>query len=168
MTLLARLFDGLLDAMAAVACAIIALIFVGIVADVTSRSLGFGALTWVVGVSEYGLLYVTALGAPWLLRERGHVAMEVFRSLMSPGLALAAEKLVCALCLAACLVALRAGWPAMIDAWDVMDVRSIYMPRGALFVPVLVSFALLALQFMRALLGGVSIYAGLSFEQESL
>jgi TRAP-type C4-dicarboxylate transport system permease small subunit len=165
---LGRLFDRLLDTLAAVACAIIAFLFLAIVADVTLRSLGFGAITWVVGVSEYALLYVTALGAPWLLRERGHVAIEVFRSLMPPGLALAAEKLVCLLCLAACLGAVYAGWPAMVEAWGQRDVRSVFLPRGALFTPVLVAFALMAAQFARTLFGRGTIYAGLSFEQESL
>lgn len=165
MTAIERLFDRLLDLMAGLACVIVAAMFLAIVTDVVSRSTGLGGLPWVVAVCEYGLLYLTALGAPWLLRERGHVSMEVFRAMMSPRAAMIGERVVCGACMIACIISFMAGIPATIDSWNTLDERSVYMPRGILFLPVLIGFFLLAGQFARVLLGRGTVYAGLTFEQ---
>ena len=39
-------------------------------------------LIWVVELTEYGLLYVTFLGAAWLLRQGGHVQVDILINFM--------------------------------------------------------------------------------------
>ena len=41
-------------------------------------------LTWAIDVSAILLLYVTFLAAPWLLREDGHVKMDLLVSRLNP------------------------------------------------------------------------------------
>jgi TRAP-type C4-dicarboxylate transport system permease small subunit len=39
---------------------------------------------WAVEVTEYTMLYITFLGAAWLLREEGHVKIDLLLSFLAP------------------------------------------------------------------------------------
>jgi len=70
-------FDALIDALGMAAGALLVLITLLIVVDVGSRTLHLFSLTWALEASEYMLYGVTFLGAPWLLRDQGHIAIEI-------------------------------------------------------------------------------------------
>lgn len=161
-------FDRALDALALVAAAIIPFMFAAIVYDVTTRNLGGWRISWALAVTEYALLYVTALGAPWLLRERGHVSMEAFRVLLPRRVARAMERLVAALGLVACAIVTAALVPVTIQNFGVGDMRADFLQRWMLYAPVTVGFGLCAVQFLRFLLTGQSLYKGLAAEQDGL
>jgi len=161
-------FDRVLDALAVVAAAIIPLMFVAIVYDVTARNLRMFQISWVLAVTEYGLLYVTALGAPWLLREKGHVSMEAMRAVLPAGVSRALERVVAALCLAGCTVVTVALVPVTIQNIGVGDMRADFLQRWMLYLPVTLGFGLCALQFLRFLVTGRSMYKGITAEQDGL
>lgn len=163
-----RGFDRLLDALALIAALLIPFMFLAIVYDVTTRSLRMFQISWVVGVTEYALLYVTTLGAPWLLREKGHVSMEAFRTLLSARANRVIEKLVLVLCSGACLIVTIAVWPVLLQNFGVMDMRSDYLSRWMLYLAVLAGFTLCTLQFLRFLVTDTSPYKGISGDQEGL
>ena len=72
------------NALAALAAAVLAFITLAICAEVVMRY-GFNRpLTWVVEVSEYGLLWMTFLGTAWVLRQGGHVRVDILMHLLSP------------------------------------------------------------------------------------
>ena len=70
-------FDVLIDALAVAAGALIVLLMALVVVDVGARSLRIFTLPWSLEATEYMLYAVTFLGAPWVLRERGHIAIEL-------------------------------------------------------------------------------------------
>lgn len=70
-------FDSLIDALAVVAGALVVLLTVLVVFDVAARSLRLLTLPWSLEATEYMLYAVTFLGAPWVLRENGHIAIEL-------------------------------------------------------------------------------------------
>jgi TRAP-type C4-dicarboxylate transport system permease small subunit len=70
-------FDSLIDALAVAAGALIVLLTALVVFDVGARSLRILTLPWSLEATEYMLYAVTFLGAPWVLRERGHIAIEL-------------------------------------------------------------------------------------------
>ena len=82
--MLTRAYDNLIMALALLAGVMIASVFFFIVFDVTLRTTGFRPPEFVSAVSEYVLLYVTMLAAPWLVRERGHVRIGSFLSFAPP------------------------------------------------------------------------------------
>lgn len=168
MRLLARGFDALLDVLAALSAAMLGLMFLAIVYDVTTRNLGVFTVTWVVAVTEYGLLYVTALGAPWLLREKGHVSMEALRTALPEGLKRPLEVVVILLCLLACMVTAAMAVPVLVRALPMIDMRARFIPRWMMFVPILVAFALCAIQFLRFLIGPDSMFKGASEQQDGI
>lgn len=155
-----RHFDRLLDGMAVIACGLIAFIFMAIVYDVVTRNLGVFTVTWVLALTEYGLVYVTALGTPWLLRENGHVSMDALRTKLPPHLRLWLEKLVLIACILACIVASAAAITVIRNYWTMYDARARFLPRWSLYAPILLAFILNAIQFLRFLSKPGSFFTG--------
>lgn len=156
-----RAYDGFLTALAAVAAAILGLSALLITFDVVLRASGWQPPAHTVSLTEYGLLYATLLGAPWLLRHHGHVHVEVVVTVLPEGLRRLAESLVCLVCCAACLVVVWAAGGAMLDnfARGSFDMRSFDMPKWLLYAPFPLSFAMMAGEFLRFLWGRDSLYA---------
>jgi len=69
--------DLLIDGLALVAAALVVLLTLLIACDVAARYLRWFNLTWALEASEYMLYAITFLGAPWVLREEGHIAVEL-------------------------------------------------------------------------------------------
>jgi TRAP-type C4-dicarboxylate transport system permease small subunit len=76
--------DLLIDGFALVAGALVVLLTLLIVCDVAARYLRWFSLTWALEASEYMLYAITFLGAPWVLREEGHIAVELLVERLSP------------------------------------------------------------------------------------
>ncbi|MDA0262032.1 MAG: TRAP transporter small permease, partial [Proteobacteria bacterium] len=75
---LAHLLKNLEDIFAWIAIAILVAITVAVCLEVLMRYVFNSPIYFVVELSEYGLLYITFLGAGWALRENGHVRVEIF------------------------------------------------------------------------------------------
>ena len=74
-------FDALIDGLAVLAAALLCVLVVLICADVLARSTRLFSMPWTLDLAEAGLYLMTFLGAPWGLREQGHIAIEVFVNL---------------------------------------------------------------------------------------
>lgn len=78
----------ILAACEGVAAAGATLIFVFITLAICAEVLlryGFNSpISWVVEISEYSLLWITFLGASWVLRHGGHVRVDIALQYMSP------------------------------------------------------------------------------------
>jgi len=82
---LARIFDAFLDSIAWLAAALLVVSTAGIGLDIVTRKFGWISLPWIIELVEYGLLGVTFLGAPWVLKEGGHVRVDILVNRLSPG-----------------------------------------------------------------------------------
>lgn len=78
-------FDALIDALALAAAALLCTLVVLILADVAARYLRLFSLPWAFEATEYMLYAITFLGAPWVLREQGHIAIELLVERLSAG-----------------------------------------------------------------------------------
>lgn len=71
------------NAAAIAACAIFIFVALSICAEVLMRY-GFNRpIPWVVEISEYALLWITMLGSAWVLREGGHVRVDILLYFLS-------------------------------------------------------------------------------------
>ena len=124
-------FDVLIDALAIVAGALIVLLTALVVVDVAARSLRVFTLPWSLEATEYMLYAVTFLGAPWVLRERGHIAIElVVERLPARGRAVAgvlAELAGAAICALLFIYACRVVWQSY--ASGIMVQKSFSFPE---------------------------------------
>jgi C4-dicarboxylate transporter DctQ subunit len=78
-----QVFDRLLDYLAVLAGIIVSFLTVAVCAGILSRYFLNRPISWVVEISEYGLLYMTFLVAAWVLRHERHVSVDLVYSRLS-------------------------------------------------------------------------------------
>ena len=142
-------------ALAWVASAVIPCLFTMIVIDVSVRTVGFTPPLFTSSVVEYALLYIAMFSAPWLVREKGHVAIEALVSVLPSTVQMVLAKIVYTVCTLASLLFTYFAWELFIDAAESgqLDVRGVDMPYWAQFLPMMIGFLLVGLEFLMFLLG---------------
>lgn len=77
------IFDRVLKAGASIAGFLLIFMMLSICVELICRRLGH-PLMWVMEVTEYSLLYITFLGAAWVLQREGHVKMDIIVDALNP------------------------------------------------------------------------------------
>ena len=152
----------MLYGMAYVAGLLMVGMMVTIFLDVVLRNLGYQSSAHFFTFTEYALLIVPCLGAPWLVREKGHVYVEILLMVLKPRRQVALRYVIGVICVAVCLVLAWYGFEVAVRDFNLneKDVRSLDMPRWMVvgFIPL--SFAMMALEFLRFLVRGENFLAG--------
>jgi TRAP-type C4-dicarboxylate transport system permease small subunit len=162
MRLVSRLYDLILYGMALIAAATLVWLMVSVVTSVVMRNIGIQPYAWLFTSAEYGLLYMTMLGAPWLVREKGHVHIELVTAALPPGLRRIVSRIVAAACV---LVSLILAWYGLqlfltnIERND-YDVRAYFYPRWMLTISFPIAFTLMAIEFARFVFGHDLMHSG--------
>ncbi|MFT5438623.1 MAG: TRAP-type C4-dicarboxylate transport system permease small subunit [Alphaproteobacteria bacterium] len=143
------------------ACALIPCMFVMIVIDVSIRTFGYSPPLFTSSVVEYALLYLAMCSAPFLVREKGHVAIEALVSVMPDSVRRPLAKTVYVVCMSVSFLFAYLCWGIF---WDYviggeLDVRGVDMPYWLQFLPLPLCFALIALEFSMFLAGLRSYYS---------
>ncbi len=143
----------MLYGMAYLAGFLMAAMMVIICLDVLLRNLGYQSSAHFFTFTEYALLAVPCLGAPWLVREKGHIYVEILLMALSPRPRAAVTWIIGAACVVVCAVIAWYGFAVTISDYlqNEKDVRSLDMPRWIVvgFIPL--AFAMMALEFLRFL-----------------
>ncbi len=77
MSLPSKALAFLVNFFAVIAGTTLVWLMVSVITSVMMRNAGLQPFAWLFTSAEYGLLYMTMLGAPWLVREKGHVHIEL-------------------------------------------------------------------------------------------
>jgi C4-dicarboxylate transporter DctQ subunit len=77
-------FDHVLNSLAYMASLLILIAWVIVCGEIVMRYFFKNPLTWAVEFTEYIMLYTTFLGSAWLLREEGHVSINLVLSRLNP------------------------------------------------------------------------------------
>ena len=170
MQAISKIYLCLIQGLAIIAGIMLAVIFVGIVADVGIRTVGFNSLQWYSAIAEYCLLFSTMLGAPWLVRLKAHVVVESLTLAMPPLIRMVMAKTVYLVCIFLSLLFVYYGFVEFLGTLESgeIDIRSIDMPKWILFLPFPIGFTLVAIEFGRYLIGFDSYYSGKAGTSESL
>ncbi|MFW2405258.1 MAG: TRAP transporter small permease [Gammaproteobacteria bacterium] len=167
---MSRYYDRLIDGLAGLAGLIIAGACLLIAYDVIARNVGAQPPASTVALTEYAMLYFTMAAAPWLVRNKGHIVVEVVYQRLPDGLQRRVDVFVLALC--ALVSAVIAGIAVMLlieaAARGEIEIRSLAAPRWVLFVPLVIGFALMATEFLRLLVRRDSVFASQADKRESL
>lgn len=163
------IYDRLIDALAGFAGLLIAAMCGLIAWDVIARNAGLQPPASTLALTEYGLLYFTMAAAPWLVRRRGHIVVEIIYQRLPAPLRKVADRLVTALCaLICCTVAVLAGLLTVEAAVrGEIDVRSLDTPRWALFAPLALGFGLMAIEYLRLFARSESVSSGDQQDRET-
>ncbi len=144
-------FDVLLKQLANVGMLMLFLMLFAVCWEVVSRYFLGRGTTWVIEFSEYAILCMTFLGSPWLLRENGHVEMDIVINTLQPQhrkILRAATSVLCA------LICLALAWSGAEVALDYLQ-RDLHRPTlmappyFPLFAVIPIGFFLLCIQFLR-------------------
>jgi TRAP-type C4-dicarboxylate transport system permease small subunit len=166
--LILKAYDALLYGMAVVAGAVMVAMMTTIFIDVVLRNLGYQSSAHFFTFTEYALLVVPCLGAPWLVRERGHIYIEILLAELAPPRRRAMVRLIGIGCIAVCAVLAWYGGAVTVEDFirAEKDVRSFDMPRWMVvgFIPL--SFGMMALEFLRFTVRGED-FLGLESPRES-
>lgn len=84
LTKLGAAWDRFLDVSMVISAAAVVLASLLTLSDIASRQFFASAQGWAIEISEYCLLYLAFFGAAWLLREDGHVKVEVVVEVLGP------------------------------------------------------------------------------------
>ncbi len=131
-----------------------------IVADVVLRNLGYQSSAHFFTFTEYFLLLIPLLGAPWLVREKGHIYIELLVGALPPRPRQALMRVIVIVSLAVCAVLAWYGGAITVQNFvqNEKDVRSFDMPRWMLMLSMPLAFGMMALEFLRLLLRRESPY----------
>ena len=80
------LFDRLLALTGVVPGVIVALLAVGVAAEVFARNFGLSGFYWMLEAVEYGLLTLTMVGAAYILSLGRHVTVDLVLGVLAPGI----------------------------------------------------------------------------------
>jgi TRAP-type C4-dicarboxylate transport system permease small subunit len=155
-----KAYRAILYGMAWLAGVLMVAMMAMIVADVALRNLGFQSSAHFFTFTEYFLLLIPLLGAPWLVREKGHIYIELLVTVLP---ARAQRALLAGVVLACIAVAVILAWfGGVITLQDFLgnekDVRSFDMPRWMLMAFMPLSFGMMAIEFARLLVRRESPY----------
>lgn len=162
MRALVRFYNGVVDAMALLAAAMLIWLMISVVASVAMRNVGLQPFAWLFTSAEYGLLYMTMLGAPWLVREKGHVHIELVTAALSERLRRVVSRVVALGCVAVSLILAWYGLQLLLTNLERndYDVRSYFYPRWLLTITFPIAFSLMAIEFARFVFGRELMHSG--------
>jgi C4-dicarboxylate transporter, DctQ subunit len=164
MKAIARVYDAILFGMAYIGGFLMVAMMATIFVDVVLRNVGFQSSSHFFTFSEYALLLIPCFGAPWLVRERGHVYVEIALNYLPARNRQTAIRLIGVVCIAVCLVLAWYGFEVALKNYvqNDKDVRSFDMPRWLIVVWIPISFLMMALEFARYLWRGESFLVSLA------
>ena len=157
-----RLYTTLLYAMAFVAAAMLVWLMIEVIMSVAMRNFGMQPWAWLFTSTEYALLYMTMLGAPWLVREKGHVHIELVTAVLPPVLRRIVSRAVALACVLVSLILAWKGYDLIQTniARNDYDVRAYYFPRWILTISFPICFGLMAVEFSRFVFGAELMHSG--------
>lgn len=157
-----RLLDHVCNALAVLAGIYLVAIMFGIVFNALARTAGFSGSSHIFTFAEFGLLYIVMAASPWLVRQKGHVFIELASAALPAGLRRPFSRAISSLCIVICLVLVWYTWGATAKAYRFGDaeMRSLDMPKFLLLGAMPICFGLMALQFVRFVFGPETLHSG--------
>ncbi len=149
------IFDRTISLLAVLTAVLIIFLMLGITTDVTLRSLIDRSIFWMLEVTEYSLLYITFLGATWVLQKDGHVRMDLVLSKLKPGTQAVMNIITSTFSAIMCLLV---TWYGMEVVWRNFQSGEYYStelepPRFLILLIIPLGSFLLSIQFLRKVYG---------------
>lgn len=146
-----RILDGVLDAFSSLAGVLLIFVMLAVCAEIVMRYFFHSPTVWVLEISEVLLLYITFLGAAWLLRREGHVRVDMLLTRLS----LRAQAFLNITTSAiGAIMWLTLTWYGIVVTLDlfqrgILTPTVLQLPRFAIILIIPVGSLLLSLQFFR-------------------
>jgi len=162
-----RLWGRFLWLLMALASIYIGLIMVAIIYQTVFRTLGWYYSPFAFIFIEYGFVYALFLGAPWLVRNRGHIYIELLTAALGPRTRNVLSRVIVLACAVICFI--WAWYSAEMLAEQVSDpmafdeLRAQFNIRSWVgFAPFPIGFLLTGIEFARFLFTARPMHLGIA------
>ncbi len=146
-----RLFDKVINVMAASAGVILVFITAAVCYTIGMRFLFRQTTIWIIPMTEYALLWIVFLGTTWLLREKGHITTDILYTHLNEKTKRTLDSIMLIIGGLTCAAMVFLGVVHVYQciAGGVTDVRAITVPKTAVFIIIPLGSVLLTVQFFR-------------------
>jgi len=148
---LARKWEALLTSLGHLVAVLTAVMTLAVVYEVVARYFFKRPTVWAVDLTEYALLYVTFLGAAWVLREGAHIRVEFLVERLGPRPRLALSTIISLVATGVVAVLMWKGievtWVAYVKGQAMLNPWRV--PRWLLMLPIALGSLLLMIEFLR-------------------
>ena len=148
---LERAWDSLLNGLAYFAGLLVVTVTLSVLYEVVARYFFNSPTIWAVDLTEYSLVYITFLGAPWVLRDHAHTRVELVVERLRPRLRLTVGILVSLIAAAGAVVM---AWEGAWETWESYlgghaELKAWRVYRWPLILPICVGSLMLVIEFLR-------------------
>lgn len=151
MKLFWSIFDNLIELMAALAGVILVFITAAVCYTIGMRFLFKQTTIWIIQTCEYALLWIAFLATTWLLKEGGHISVDIICAHLNEKTKNYLEFVVYIIgglfCIMLAIFSVVHMYDCVVN--NVTDVRAITVPKSAIFIIIPVGSILLIFQFFR-------------------
>ncbi len=162
-----RLWARLLWLLMAAAAVYVGMIMVLIVYVTVFRSVGWIYTPYANIAIEYGFIYILFLGSPWLIRNRGHIYIEILTAMIPDRSRNILSRIIVVACAAICFIWAWYTWQLFAERWaDDMsfdELRAQFDLRlWIATIPFPIGFFLMAVEFLRFAFTRDAMHAGIA------
>lgn len=161
--------DGAINFLAILSAVLVIFVLVTVSLGVVMRYFVHSPLNWVVETAEYSLVFITFMGAAWVLRMEKHVTMELVSKRLKPRNQDLLGIITSIIGVVICLVLVVYGTHVALDLFrrDVYELRVLDVPMAALVSCVPIGSFMLFLQFLRRSYGYLESWRGSAEQRQS-
>lgn len=154
-TKVSRIFDGVIKSFAVVAGIIIIFMVASVLYEIVLRYFLGRTAVWVFEVTEYCLLFLAFLVTAWLLKEEGHVKMDLVLNRLNPK---NRDKIITVTSIIGSMVCLTISWGSAGYVWHAFQMgytmtTPLLPPQALILFIIPVCSFLLFIQFLRRAYG---------------
>jgi C4-dicarboxylate transporter DctQ subunit len=151
MKFLWNVFDRTVDGMAVLSGAVLLFINAAVCYAIAMRYFFSNPPIWVTQTTEYALLWIVFLATTWLLREKGHVNVDIVYSHLGDGTKRALDAIMYSIAGLACGVVFVCSVLYVQDCYinGVTDVRAVTVPKWTVFAIIPLGSLFLTVQLFR-------------------
>ncbi len=145
------IIDKAINLMAFFAGGMLVLTMLGVASDVVFRYFLNRPIAWMGEITEYILLYITFLGAAWLLRREGHVKVDMVLNNLNPRTRSLLNVITSIVGALACLALVWWGGVTTLDHFQrgQLFYKILEVPKFAIYIIIPVGSFFLFFQFLR-------------------
>ena len=146
-----RFFDRAVDIMAFIAGVLAVIVMMLLCYMVIMRYIFSKPPAWVLEICEYSLIYITFLSTTWLLRQDGHVRVDLFLNWTPPSIQKSMRVLTSLVGGGACAILSWCSLLVTVDNYvrNILTIQTLSIPKWILFAIIPVGTLFLAIEFFR-------------------
>ena len=149
-----KILDGVINFFAVIAGILLATMALIVTYNVVMRYFVARPPVWAIETTEYIMVYATFLAAAWILKQDGHVKIDIILVTLSKKWQYILNVLVCCLGIVACGLLAWYGMKATYSLYsrEVIMMKMMPWPKWVLVVPIPLGILLAFVQFIRKLI----------------